>query len=81
MYEAVQMSFEGSTEDRGSPQVVIYNPRVLPVSLFSQIVRFGLKSTTHPKSLLSGKLIGSRTAFMIMIQSYGVPVELVPAVK
>jgi hypothetical protein len=77
MYETLRMSFEGSSEDRGSPLVVVYNPRVVPGSLFSQLQRFGLKSTAHD-SLLSGHLKGSRKGFMGMIQSYGVHVEIVP---
>jgi hypothetical protein len=79
MYETLRMSFEGSTEDRGSPLVVVYNPRGIPRSLNSQILRFGLKSISHD-SRLSGKLKGSRTGFLNMIQSYGVTVEIVPAV-
>jgi hypothetical protein len=79
MYETLRMSFEGSSEDRGSPLVVVYNPRVIPRSLTSQILRFGLKSTSRD-SQLSGRLKGSRAGFMGMIQSYGVTVEIVPAV-
>ena len=80
MYETVRMSFEGSSEDRGSPLVVVYNPGVLPGALFRQIMRFGLKSTSRD-SLLSGRLKGSRKGFMGMIQSYGVAVEIVPPVQ
>lgn len=72
------MSFEGAHEDP-SPQVVIYNPRVLPAALLSQVMRFGLVAATPKRPVVSGKLKGSRKALTEMIQSYGLGVEVVPA--
>ncbi|HLG10211.1 MAG TPA: hypothetical protein VI876_00500 [Dehalococcoidia bacterium] len=79
MPETVQMSFEGAYEDP-SPLVVVYNPRVLPAALLSQVMRFGLVGATAKRPHLSGKLKGSRKALTEMIQSYGLGVEIVPAV-
>jgi hypothetical protein len=79
MAETVQLSFEGSREDP-SPMVMIHNPSVLPAALLSQVMRFGLVAATGKKPHLSGKLKGSRKALTEMIQSYGVHVEIVPAV-
>jgi len=78
MTETVKLSFEGSYEDP-SPMVVVYNPRVLPAALLSQVLRFGLVGATAHRPLLSGKLKGSRKALMEMIQTYGLGVEIVPA--
>ena len=77
MTETVKISFEGSYEDDLSPLVVIYNPRVLPLTLFSQVMRFGLRGAADRKSSLSGRLKGNREAFIWMIQSYGFEVEIV----
>ncbi|HWC31171.1 MAG TPA: hypothetical protein VG845_13910 [Dehalococcoidia bacterium] len=77
MVETVQMSFEGAYEDP-SPMVVVYNPRVLPAALLSQIMRFGLVGATASHPPLSGKLKGSRKALTEVIQSYGLNVEIVP---
>ncbi len=79
MIETVKLSFEGSYEDP-SPLVVVHNPRVLPAALLSQVLRFGLVGGTAKRPLLSGKLKGSRKALTEMIQSYGLGVEIVPAV-
>jgi len=78
MPETVQLSFEGAHEDP-SPHVVVYNPRVLPAALLSQVMRFGLVGATTKKPLLSGKLKGSRKALTEMIQTYGLSVEIVNA--
>jgi hypothetical protein len=76
MNEAVKISFEGAIEDE-PPFVVIYNPRVMPAALYSQVQRFGLVGATEKKPSLSGKLKGTRKAFTEMIQSYGVRIDLV----
>ena len=78
MTETVKLSFEGAFEDP-SPLVVLYNPRVMPAALLSQVLRFGLVGATAKRPYLSGKLKGNRKAFMEMIQSYGLGVEIVPA--
>ena len=77
MGETVKMSFDGAYEDP-SPHVVVYNPKVLPAALLSQIMRFGLIGSTPKKPFMSGKLKGSRKALTEMIQSYGLGVEIVP---
>ena len=79
MPETVKLSFEGTFEDP-SPLVTVYNPRVLPAALLSQVLRFGLVGATAHRPLLSGKLKGSRKALLEMIQTYGLGVEIVPAV-
>ncbi|HEY7467473.1 MAG TPA: hypothetical protein VIB47_12345 [Dehalococcoidia bacterium] len=76
MSETVKMSFEGAFEDP-SPHVVVYNPRVLPAALLSQVMRFGLVGATSQKPLLSGKLKGSRKALTELIQTYGLAVQVV----
>jgi hypothetical protein len=75
-----QISFKGVRGDP-SPYVVIYNPKVLPPALTSQIQRFGLVSDRGANPVLAGQLKGNRRAFTEMIQSYGVTVEVVPAVN
>jgi hypothetical protein len=75
--EIVQLSFEGTQEDP-TPMVVIYNPRVLPAALVSQVSRFGLVGATAKRPRLAGKLKGSRKALLEVIQSYGVGIEIVP---
>jgi hypothetical protein len=80
MGETVQMSFEGAFEEP-SPMVVLYNPRVMPAALLSQVFRFGLVGATAQKPLVSGRLKGSRKALIEMIQSYGVNVEIVPTAQ
>ena len=77
MPETVKLSFEGAYEDP-APLVVLYNPRVMPAALLSQVLRFGLVGATAKRPQLSGKLKGSRKALMEMIQSYGLGVEIVP---
>jgi hypothetical protein len=79
MGETVKLSFEGAYEDP-SPHVVVHNPKVLSPALLSQVMRFGLIGATAKRPFLSGKLKGNRTAFTEMIQSYGLAVEIVPAV-
>jgi hypothetical protein len=77
MTETVKLSFEGAYEDP-SPHVIVHNPQVLSPPLLSQILRFGLVAATAKRPVVSGKLKGSRKAFMEMIQSYGIAVEVVP---
>lgn len=77
MPEIVQLSFEGTHEDP-SPMVVVYNPKVLPAALVSQVSRFGLVGATAQRPRLSGKLKGSRKALLEVIQSYGLHIEIVP---
>jgi hypothetical protein len=76
MSESVRISFDGAVEDE-APFVVIYNPRVMPAALYSQVQRYGLVGAADKKPSLSGKLKGTRKAFTEMIQSYGVRIELV----
>jgi hypothetical protein len=76
MSETVQMSFAGDPEDP-SPHVVVYNPRVLPAALLSQVMRFGLVGGTAQKPLLSGNLKGSRKALTELIHTYGLGVQVV----
>ncbi len=78
MAETLKMSFDGSPEDT-SPHVVVYNPEVLPAACLSQVSRFGLVGGTKQRPLLSGNLQGSRKALTEMIQSYGLLLEIVPA--
>jgi len=77
MTETVKLSFEGAYEEP-SPHVVVHNPEVLSPPLLSQILRFGLVAATAKRPVVSGRLKGSRKAFMEMIQSYGIAVEVVP---
>ncbi len=78
MSEPVKISFEGGS-DETAPFVTVYNPRILPGALFSQILRYGLINSRDKESSLSGRLKGNRKAFTEMIQSYGVSIEIVPA--
>ena len=79
MSEAVKISFEGAIDDT-APFVTVYNPSILPRALFSQILRFGLINSRDQNLSLSGKLKGNKKVFTEMIQSYGVSIEIVPAV-
>ena len=77
--EILRISFEDSYKDDPSPLVVVYNPRILSFALSTQLMRFGLGSVADKKPTLSGTLKGSRKAFIELIQSYGLGVEIVPA--
>jgi hypothetical protein len=77
MTETVRISFEGTLGADAPPFVVVYDLRVLTGALLSQIMRFGLITSSDKKSV-SGKLKGSRRAFTEMIQSYGVGIKVVP---
>ena len=79
MTEKVKISFEGA-EDDPSPLVVIYNSGVLSPGLFRQITRFGLSKRLDSRAFFSGHLQGNRKDFLAMVQSYGVGIEIVPAV-
>ena len=74
--EAVMISFQGEEDN---PYVIVYNARVLPRALFSQILRYGLATSSDKKTSLSGRLKGSTRAFTEMIRSYGVHIDVVSA--
>jgi hypothetical protein len=77
MTKNLEVSFQGSDEDR-TLFTVIHNPELLPVGLHRQILRYGLigPSARHPE--VSGMLKGGRSAFMEMILTYGLTVQVVP---
>ena len=77
--EKVRISFDGN-EDELAQFVVIYNSDVLSRGVFRQIARFGLSKRLDSKAFFSGRLQGTRIDFLAMIQSYGVHVEIVPAI-
>jgi hypothetical protein len=79
MTETVKLSFEGAYDDP-SPHVIIHNPKVLSPALLSQVMRFGLVDATAKRPVVSGKLKGGRRAFTEMIQTYGLHIEVVPAI-
>ncbi len=76
--KTLEISFRGSDEDR-TLFTSIHNPELLPPGLHRQILRYGLigPSARHPE--VSGMLKGSRHAFMEMILTYGLTVQVVPA--
>ncbi len=77
MTKTLEISFRGTEEDK-TLFAAIHNPELLPPGLHRQILRYGLigPSTRHP--LVSGMLKGSRHAFMEMILTYGLTVQVVP---
>lgn len=77
MMPNVELSFQGSDDDR-SLFTTIHNPEVLPRGLHRQIMRFGLigPSSAHPE--VSGILKSSQRAFIEMIMTYGLTVQVVP---
>lgn len=77
MIDNVRISFYESYEDDPSPLVTIFNPAVMPFALISQVGRFGIHRAGDKEAHLIGKLKGNRINFMEMIQTYGVPVEVV----
>lgn len=80
MDEKVRISFQPAFQDDPSPMVTIYNPAILSIPLFSQLMRFGLTGGKGQKPVLSGKFKGSSpNDITMMIQSYGMKVELVPS--
>jgi hypothetical protein len=81
MNEKVRISFEESPHTGEAQRAVVYNPRVMPTALLSQVMRFGLKADTHGGTSLSGRLKGSREALVGVIQSYGVSVDIVPPTR
>jgi len=78
MNDKVKISFEASAVPGAAQSVVIYNPGVLSSALLSQVMRFGLIET-RGSAALSGRLKGTQDAFVGMIQSYGVVVDIVTA--
>lgn len=78
--ENVEISYRGSDDD-GTLFTVIHNPKVLPVGLHHQIKRFGLAGPSIQHSEVSGVLKGSRRAFMELIYTYGLSIQVVPFPK
>ncbi|HEX5368103.1 MAG TPA: hypothetical protein VFY10_01670 [Dehalococcoidia bacterium] len=75
--KTLEVSFQGSDDDRNL-YTVIHNPELLSMGLHRQIMRYGLigPSARHPE--VHGTLKGSRHAFMEMILTYGLTVQVVP---
>ena len=79
MNEKVRLSFQPAYEEDPSPNVVLYNPSIMPFALFSQVTRFGLIGDKHTR--MAGNLKGNRKGLTEMIKSYGFEVEIVSALS
>lgn len=75
MMPNLQVSFQGS--DEWMLFTTIHNPEILPAGLHRQIMRFGLTGPTSTQASICGTLKSSRRAFIEMIMTYGLTVQVI----